>query len=90
MGKNKKQAKSLKETDSTYFLKMVVYLVLGSQWLRLTKASFSLPLPLGLLIGLMFSSKDRFRIDRKIEYVLLLVAAFVGFWLPIGLQVSIM
>lgn len=74
------------ELDSVFFLKIVLYLVLGSSWLRLVNASLTkqIPLPIGLLIGLVFVSHDHFKIDRKIEFSVLLVAALVGFWVQAG------
>jgi hypothetical protein len=35
-------------------------------------------LPIGLILGIIFSAHDHFRIDRKIEYAVLLVAALLG------------
>lgn len=89
MSKNKKIAK--KESDSAYFLKLVLYLILGSQWLKITKSNnvHELPIPIGLLVGIMFASHDHFRIDRKIEYALLLVACFISFWLPVGIIINL-
>jgi len=46
----------------------------------------TIPIPYGALIGLVFVGHDHFKIDRKIEYALLLVAMFVGFWLPMGFE----
>jgi hypothetical protein len=95
MVKNKKSTKKssrkvVYEPDSTFFLKLVLYLILGSQWLRIESLpDWSLPIPLGLLIGVYFASHEHFQIDRKIEYALLLVAAFVAFWLPMGIVVSV-
>lgn len=85
----KTKTKSAKESDSSYFLKLVIYLVLGSLWLRLTNAQLTtqVPVPLGLVIGILLTRHERFQIDRKIEFAMLLVAAFVGFWLPLGLQI---
>jgi len=77
------------EMDSVYILKLVLYMILGAQWLRITKGSLQLPIPYGLLIGLLFAAHDHFRVDRKIEYALLLGATFVAFWLPIGLELVI-
>ena len=77
------------ELDSVYFLKLIMYLILGSQWVRVTKSGFQLPLPYGLMIGLLFARHDRFQIDRKIEYAILLIAMFIGFWLPIGYEIVI-
>ena len=77
--------KKVTETDSKFFLKLVFYLIIGSQWLRVESfPDWSIPIPVGLLIGLLFVRHDGFKIDRKIEYALLLVATFVSFWIPMG------
>ncbi len=78
------------EPDSTYFLKLVLYVVLGSFWLK-----FSQPIPigdflvhgfpLGLVIGLMFAAHDHFQVDRKIEYALLVLMTIITFFLPAGI-----
>ena len=89
MAKNKNP---LVENDSTYFLKLVLYVLLGSFWLR-----FASPLqigyvtlsgfPLGLLLGLLFASHDHFQIDRKIEYAILVLVTIITFFLPAGIVV---
>ena len=83
--------KSAAETDSAYFLKLVLYLILGSQWLRLTDMAHTrqIPLPIGLAVGLFFASHEHFQMDRKVEYALLLVAMFISFWLPIGINIQL-
>lgn len=76
------------ELDSIYLLKLVLYLIIGSQWLRITDGQTSqIPIPVGFIIGLFFAWHDHFQIDRKIEYALLLVAMFIGFWLPMGIEI---
>jgi hypothetical protein len=82
-----KTKKKKQEIDSTYFLKLVLYLIVGSFWIRIFHNDTTIPLPVGLIIGLVFAAHEHFRIDRKIEYAVLLVAMFVGLWLPIGLTV---
>lgn len=91
MAKTKKQTKKISsEPDSAYFLKIVLYLIIGSQWLRIEHLpDWSIPLPLGLLIGLFYAAHDHFAIDRKIEYALLIVSAFVALWLPIGIVIKV-
>lgn len=89
MAQTKKQLKKT-ESDSVYFLKLVLYVVLGSFWLK-----FATPIqigdfllhgfPLGLLIGLVFASHDHFRIDRKIELAILILMTIVSFFLPAGI-----
>jgi hypothetical protein len=86
----KKQQKP--ETDAVYFLKLVLYIILGSFWLK-----FSHPLaigsflvngfPLGLIIGLIFAHHDHFQVDRKIEYAILIIATIVSFFLPAGIVI---
>ena len=85
----KKRKSSGQEGDSTYLLKLVLYLIVGSQWLRITKGSTEIPIPLGFIIGIMFTMHEHFRIDRKIEYAVLLMAMFLGFWLPMGITVTV-
>jgi hypothetical protein len=88
--KSTKAKKQAVEADSTYFLKLVVFLILGSQWIYIQSGeNWQLPLPVGLIIGLVFATHEHFQIDRKIEYVVLLIAAFISFWLPIGLVIQI-
>jgi hypothetical protein len=73
------------ELDSVYLLKLVMYLIVGSQWLKIvTKSGVQIPIPVGAIVGIMFAAHDHFRIDRKIEYAVLLVAMFIGFWVPLG------
>ncbi len=86
----KKQTKPQAEPDTTFFLKLVLYVILGSFWLKfqhpLQIGNFMLNgFPLGLLIGLVFASHDHFQIDRKIEYTVLVLVTIVTFFLPAGI-----
>lgn len=78
-------------SDNVFLLKLVLYLIVGSQWVRITglEGFAELPLPLGLIVGLWFASHDHFKIDRKIEYAVLLVAMLVGFWTRVGLYIQV-
>jgi len=89
MVKIKKKNASPQELDSVYILKLVLYMILGTQWLRITRGDMQIPVPYGLIIGLLFAAHDHFKIDRKIEYALLLASAFIAFWLPLGLEIVI-
>ncbi len=78
------------EPDSSYFLKLVVYILLGMFWLRLASpiVIFGLDigaLPLGLIVGLLLASHDKFQIDRKIEYAVLVLVTIVSLFLPVGI-----
>lgn len=88
--KRKKLSRS-SEPDGAYLLKIVLYLIVGAQWLRFVNASGTsqIPVPIGLILGILFASHDHFQMDRKIEYALLLIAMFVGFWSQIGIYITI-
>lgn len=75
------------EDDNIYILKLVLYLILGSQWLYLTKGNLELPIPIGAIIGILLVRKEQQPTDRKIAYAILLVSMFIAFWLPIGLKI---
>jgi EamA domain-containing membrane protein RarD len=73
------------EMDRTYLLKLILYLIVGSQWLKIqTKGNVQIPIPVGALIGLIFAAHEHFQMDRKVEYAIIVVAMFIGFWVPLG------
>ena len=92
MSTKKKKITQPTETDSAYFLKLVLYVVLGSVWLK-----FADPfiiggvvlngLPIGLVLGLIFASHDHFQVDRKIEYAVLLVMTILSYFAPSGILI---
>ncbi len=84
-----KQKTSKSSFESAYFLKLTLYLILGSFWLRIGIGNWQLPIPTGLIIGLLLARNDRFKIDRKIEYAVLLIAMFIGFWTPLGIYIHL-
>lgn len=91
MAKAKSKRKSTaKETDGAFFLKLVLYVILGAQWVFLTDAPMTkqIPLPAGLLIGMFFTMHEHFQIDRKIEYAILLIACFIGYWAQTGVLIN--
>jgi len=93
MAKTKKAAKKKQkpELDAVYFLKIVLYLVVGSQWVWLVNQAgvVKFPVPFGLIIGVLFASHEHFRLDRKIEYAVLLIAMLVGFVTQYGVYITL-
>lgn len=86
----KRTPKSPSETDGAYFLKLVLFLLLSSLWVRLEFSDGSvIPLPVGAVIAVIYALHDHFQIDRKIELALILVGMFISFWLPIGIFISL-
>jgi hypothetical protein len=88
----KKTKKARTESEGAYFFKIVLYLILGAQWVRLVNPEMSqqIPIPVGFMIGILFAAHDHFKIDRKIEYAMLTVGMFVGFWVQSGIYVQIL
>jgi hypothetical protein len=87
MAKTKKKQQT-DQYDIVFGFKLVLYVVLGSMWLKLFNDNSVLPLPLGLVLGLVLASHEHFAIDRKIEYAVLIIAALVGFIAPYGLYIA--
>lgn len=87
MPKKKQTKRTTKEPEGLYFLKLVLYLILGSLWVRINAEIGTIPIPAGLMFGLLLVRHERFQIDKKIEYALLLLTAFISFWLPFGLEI---
>lgn len=79
------------ESDSTYFLKLVVFVLLGMFWLRFQQPVewLGVPLsavPVGMLVGMLLVSKyEKLQADRKIWYVVLLVVAIASLFSPTGI-----
>jgi hypothetical protein len=89
MAKKKLTKKNQPKSDSLFALKLVLYIILGSLWLKVTKnGHLQIPVPVGLIVGLIFTVHEHFKIDQKIEYAVLLIAMLVGYWLPFGLYVT--
>lgn len=63
------------ETDSAYFLKILLYFILGTIWLQYQGRTI---FPVGLILGVIFARHDHFQIDRKMEYLILILSAFLG------------
>ena len=90
--KSKKLQKELPERDSTYFLKLVLFVILGTLWLKLSSPVLIGPfmlsgVPIGLFIGLIFASHEHFQVDRKLEYAVLLLMTIVSYFLPAGIVI---
>jgi hypothetical protein len=81
------------ETDSTYFLKLVVFVLLGTLWIKFQQPvtwlgmSFN-AIPLGFPVGLILVSRfEKYQSDRKIWYAILLVVTIICYFVPAGVIV---
>ncbi len=84
--------KQTQESDGTFLLKVVLYILAGSLWLKFDPAlkigEFPLSgVPIGLFIGLLFARHEHFQLDRKLGYVILIIMTIVSFFLPTGIIV---
>jgi hypothetical protein len=84
----KSKKRTTPEKDSVYFLKLVLFFLLGCLWVRLGSGT-GVPVPIGLVFGVLLASHEHFQIDRKIEYAVLLVATVLSFIAPIGFVLHI-
>lgn len=79
------------ESDGTYFLKLVVFVLLGTLWLKFQQpvSWMGLPfygVPVGLLIGLLLVRQfEKHQSDRKIWYAILLVVTIICYFVPAGI-----
>lgn len=81
------------ETDSTYFFKLVIFVLLGTLWLKFSQPVvwFGMPfngIPLGLLVGLLLVAKfEKYQSDRKIWYAALIIVAIISYFVPAGIVI---
>jgi hypothetical protein len=89
MAKTKNSKRPSVGLDGVYLLKLLLYVLLGSLWLKVSNGdSVTIGVPVGFIIGLVFTGHEHFQIDRKIEYAALLVAMLIGYFAPYGLYVN--
>lgn len=90
MARNKKQQQNVSK-DGIFILKLALFVILGSLWLKITKdgGNINIPIPVGLIVGILLTSHEHFQLDRKIEYAILVAAALFGFVAPYGLFVTL-
>ena len=75
--------------DGVFACKLALYLLLGTLWIKVgSESGFHVPIPAGLLVGLLFTAHEHFKIDRKIEYAVLFIAALIGLWAPFGIYIT--
>ena len=86
--KTRRATKEPTEKDSVYFLKLVLFFVIGCLWVRLGSGE-GVPIPVGLIFGVLLASHEHFQVDRKIEYAVLLIATILSFIAPIGFVLNI-
>lgn len=85
--------KQVSESDGTYFLKLVIIVILGTLWLKLAQPVMwqGVPFggfPLGMLLalaGILLLEKSQ--TNRKIWYAVLIIVTIVSYFLPAGIVI---
>lgn len=78
------------ESDGTYLLKLVTFVLLGTLWLSFKQpiSWMGMPLagiPVGMLIGLLLVSRfEKHQEDRKIWYAILVIVTIVSYFARAG------
>jgi hypothetical protein len=76
------------ETDSTYFLKLVISVLLGAIWIKFKDPVIGhglqvFGIPLGLLVGVILINRfEKHQSDRKIFYAVATLSALVCLFMP--------
>lgn len=79
------------ESDSSYLLKLVIFVLLGTMWLKFEQPldwnGFLInALPLGLVIGLLLVNVvEKLQFNRKIWYAVLILVGIVSYFVPAGI-----
>lgn len=78
------------EADSTYFLKLIICVLLGTLWLKFSSAItvggvYVGAIPAGLIVGLVLINRfEKIQADRKIWYAVLIVMSVICYFVPAG------
>lgn len=81
----------MSETDGMYFLKLVVFLLLATLWLKFESPVewLGVPinaLPLGIVLGLVLVHLvEKYQFNRKIWYAVLLTVGIISYFVPAGI-----
>lgn len=88
--KNIRRKVSITEPDGVYFLKIVLYLIIATFWVRITDINLGiftdLSIPVGAIIGILMARRETILTDRKIIYALILAGTILSFYLPVGIK----
>ncbi len=88
-----RRSEKVYESDSTYFLKLVVFVLLGTFWLKFQQPIdwLGLPLggiPVGAFVGVLLVHQfEKIQSDRKLWYMVLLVMTIVCYFVPAGIVI---
>lgn len=80
------------ETDGVFLLKVMLYIVLGTFWIKFGQplqlgTALLNGLPVGFLIGMFIAAREKRQINRKIAYSLLIIVTILCYFFPAGVVI---
>ncbi len=83
--RNKTKLQTYAESDLAFLIKAALYLLLGTVWIAWGGHRW---LPVGVVVGFGLSKIEVLRLNRKVEYALLVVGALLGLY-GLGITISL-
>lgn len=90
---NRKGKERFYEKESSFFFKLVIFILLSALWLRLENpieiGAFSIAaFPVGLIVVLLLILKlEKYQFNRKIWYTATILMAILSSFTPVGIMV---
>jgi len=90
---NRRGYERLFESDGEYLLKLVVFVLLGTFWIKFNQpiSWMGIPfhaVPIGLAFGLILVRKfEKIQEDRKIWYAVLVIVGIISYFVPAGIVI---
>ena len=90
---SRKGRERIYDNDGSFFLKLVVFVILSALWLRLKNpvemgGLVVQAIPVGLFIALLLVLKiEKYQFNRKIWYVTIIFMAILASFTPVGVMI---
>ena len=90
---SRKGRERIYDNDGSFFLKLVVFVILSALWLRLKNpvemgGLVVQAIPVGLFIALLLVLKiEKYQLNRKIWYVTIIFMAILTSFTPVGVMI---
>lgn len=81
----------IRESDSTYLLKLVIYVILATLWIKLGQPLSWMgyrftAFPVGMIVGLILvRAIENIQEDRKIWYAVIIIIGILSYFIPAGI-----
>jgi predicted membrane chloride channel (bestrophin family) len=88
---SRKGNEKLFESDGHYFLKLVIYVLISTFWIKFSQPiswmGFTLhAIPVGMILGFILVRQfEKYQSDRKIWYLVLIIVGIISSLMPAGI-----